>query len=312
MVPFPLDVRRTLSVHSRGPGDPAYRVDESGAVWRTSLTPDGPATLRLSARQTQAAQVGAAGPRHAHPRPGLGAWRGLAAGPRAGPAWASPTTRLASPCTTPSSPSWCSATRGCGWAAATGCSRRSSPPCWSRRWSAWRPTAPGVTWSASTADQHLAPRRTACGSAPPPGPGRGSPPGTGTGPAWRGSGPAPSCTAAEVAGRLEETLDLPPAEADRRLRSLPGIGPWTSAEIRQRAAGDPDAVSVGDYNLPKAVGWTLARRITDDAAMLELLAPYAGQRYRVTRLIELARQAARRAAARGCPSATTARSSRSR
>jgi 3-methyladenine DNA glycosylase/8-oxoguanine DNA glycosylase len=55
----------------------------------------------------------------------------------------------------------------------------------------------------------------------------------------------------------------------------------------QRAAGDPDAVSVGDYNLPKAVGWTLAGRITDDAGMLELLAPYAGHRYRVTRLIEL-------------------------
>ena len=68
---------------------------------------------------------------------------------------------------------------------------------------------------------------------------------------------------------------------------MPGIGPWTSAEIRQRAAGDPDAVSVGDYHLPRAVGWTLAGRITDDAGMLELLAPYAGHRYRVTRLIEL-------------------------
>ncbi len=44
---------------------------------------------------------------------------------------------------------------------------------------------------------------------------------------------------------------------------------------------------MGDYHLPKAVGWTLARRITDDAGMLELLAPYAGHRYRVTRLIEL-------------------------
>ena len=82
-------------------------------------------------------------------------------------------------------------------------------------------------------------------------------------------------------------LDLDPAEADRRLRSLPGIGVWTSAEIRQRAMGDPDAVSVGDYHLPNAVGWTLARRKTDDAGMLELLAPYAGHRYRVTRLIEL-------------------------
>jgi hypothetical protein len=35
------------------------------------------------------------------------------------------------------------------------------------------------------------------------------------------------------------------------------------------------------------VGWTLAGRITDDAGLLELLAPYAGHRYRVSRLIEL-------------------------
>ena len=94
--------------------------------------------------------------------------------------------------------------------------------------------------------------------------------------------------AAQVAARLEEITSLSHAEADARLRSLPGIGPWTSAETRQRAAGDPDAISVGDYNLPKAVGWTLAgQRGTDDAGMLELLEPYAGQRYRVQRLIEL-------------------------
>ena len=76
-------------------------------------------------------------------------------------------------------------------------------------------------------------------------------------------------------------------DADRRLRSLPGIGPWTSAEVRQRACGDADAVSVGDYNLPAAVGWALAGRVVDDASMLELLAPYAGHRYRATRLVEL-------------------------
>ena len=58
--------------------------------------------------------------------------------------------------------------------------------------------------------------------------------------------------------------------------------------MRQRACGDPDAVSVGDYHLPKAVGWTLAgERGTDDVGMLALLAPYEGQRYRVQRLIEL-------------------------
>lgn len=93
--------------------------------------------------------------------------------------------------------------------------------------------------------------------------------------------------AAHVAARLEAAAALPAAGLDQMLQSLPGIGPWTSAEARQRACGDPDAVSVGDYNLPAAVGWTLAGEVADDARMLELLAPFAGQRYRVTRLIEL-------------------------
>lgn len=88
--------------------------------------------------------------------------------------------------------------------------------------------------------------------------------------------------AAGVAASLERN---PSAAA---LQSLPGIGPWTSAETRQRAVGDPDAVSVGDFNLPRAVGWTLAGRDkTDDAVMLELLEPFRGQRHRVARLIEL-------------------------
>jgi 3-methyladenine DNA glycosylase/8-oxoguanine DNA glycosylase len=93
--------------------------------------------------------------------------------------------------------------------------------------------------------------------------------------------------AASVAGRLEAICGLAADDADRMLRSLPGIGPWTSAEVRQRACGDADAVSIGDYHIPALVGWNLTGRITDDAGMLELLAPYAGQRYRVTRLIEL-------------------------
>lgn len=71
-------------------------------------------------------------------------------------------------------------------------------------------------------------------------------------------------------------------DADRRLQLLPGIGVWTSAEIRQRACGDPDAVSVGDYHLPSIVGWALAGRDVDDAGMLELLAPYQGQRHRAS------------------------------
>ena len=55
------------------------------------------------------------------------------------------------------------------------------------------------------------------------------------------------------------------------MQLLPGIGVWTAAETMQRAFGDPDAVSVGDYNLPKAVGWALAGPRVDDDGMLALL-----------------------------------------
>jgi 3-methyladenine DNA glycosylase/8-oxoguanine DNA glycosylase len=99
--------------------------------------------------------------------------------------------------------------------------------------------------------------------------------------------------AAPHAGKLEAAGSI---EADRLLRALPGIGVWTSAETRQRAHGDPDAVSVGDYHLPSLVGWSLAGRKTDDAGMLELLAPYRGHRHRITRLLELG---GRRPPARG-------------
>jgi 3-methyladenine DNA glycosylase/8-oxoguanine DNA glycosylase len=95
-------------------------------------------------------------------------------------------------------------------------------------------------------------------------------------------------TAARVAGRLEETLAATSREGARRLGALPGIGPWTVAEVRQRAHGDPDAVSVGDLHLPGIIGWALAGRPTDDAGMLELLEPYRGHRHRAVRLIELA------------------------
>jgi 3-methyladenine DNA glycosylase/8-oxoguanine DNA glycosylase len=74
---------------------------------------------------------------------------------------------------------------------------------------------------------------------------------------------------------------------DRRLRAIPGIGVWTSAEVRF-ALGDPDAVSVGDYNLPGTVCHALAgatREECTDELMLELLEPYRGQRGRVIRLV---------------------------
>ena len=71
------------------------------------------------------------------------------------------------------------------------------------------------------------------------------------------------------------------------LRAHAGIGPWTAAEVTLRALGDPDAVSVGDAHLSNVVAFALtgAPRGTDEQ-MLELLAPWAGHRARVVRLIE--------------------------
>jgi len=94
--------------------------------------------------------------------------------------------------------------------------------------------------------------------------------------------------AASVAGGLERTLALGRggAEVAKRLRSVPGVGIWTAAETTQRAHGDADSVSVGDYHLPAVVGWALIGSPVDDDGMLELLAPWAGHRQRVMRLIE--------------------------
>jgi 3-methyladenine DNA glycosylase/8-oxoguanine DNA glycosylase len=95
-------------------------------------------------------------------------------------------------------------------------------------------------------------------------------------------------TVAAAASAIERTAELAGSEADRVLRALPGVGVWTSAEVRQRAHGDADAVSFGDFHVAKDLCWWLTGERGDDARMAELLEPYAGHRYRVQRLMELA------------------------
>lgn len=92
---------------------------------------------------------------------------------------------------------------------------------------------------------------------------------------------------AQRAARLEETVRMRPDEAQRRLRSLPGVGQWTAAEVAQRAFGDADALSVGDLHLAPMVGWTLLGRPLDDAGMLEYLEPLRPHRYRAVRLLQV-------------------------
>jgi 3-methyladenine DNA glycosylase/8-oxoguanine DNA glycosylase len=95
---------------------------------------------------------------------------------------------------------------------------------------------------------------------------------------------------AQVAARLEDAAGMPADEARARLEKVPGVGVWTSAEVAQRAFGDADAVSVGDFHLAAAVGWALTGERTDDEGMLRLLAPYAPHRHRVVRLLFLDRR----------------------
>ncbi|WP_284251970.1 DNA-3-methyladenine glycosylase family protein [Litorihabitans aurantiacus] len=97
--------------------------------------------------------------------------------------------------------------------------------------------------------------------------------------------------AAEVAPRLERTLRLGRGgpEVTATLRSLPGIGVWTSALVTQTAHGDPDHPAYGDAHVSRAVCWALARELLPaadaDARMAQLLEPWAGHRERVVRLV---------------------------
>jgi len=96
-------------------------------------------------------------------------------------------------------------------------------------------------------------------------------------------------TAATRAKALERTLELADsAEVERRLRSLPGVGVWTAAEVRQRAHGDADAFSFADYHVSRNVSYALTGEELDDDGCAELIEPYRGHRFRVQRLLELA------------------------
>jgi 3-methyladenine DNA glycosylase/8-oxoguanine DNA glycosylase len=319
--PFPLDWSRTLGVHRRGRGDPAYVVDAYGAAWRTSLTPHGPATMRV----------------HAMPARGAGS---AVPGREAGSAGDAGSAVPGVPGGEDGRVTICASAWGPGaaWLLGTlpGLLGAADDP------SGFEPVHPLLQ---EMARRHHALRigrsdrvfealipavleQKVVGAEakrawrllllrfgdPAPGP---APPGMRVCPPPRTWVRIPSwewhragvelvrartiIRAARVAGRLEEITAMNPAEADRRLQTLSGIGPWTSAEIRQRAIGDPDALSVGDYHLPSIVGWALIREKVDDAGMCELLAPYAGHRYRAAWLLEMSGQGPPRHGPRNAP-----------
>jgi 3-methyladenine DNA glycosylase/8-oxoguanine DNA glycosylase len=97
------------------------------------------------------------------------------------------------------------------------------------------------------------------------------------------------------AARIEQSGLGSSAQLRERLEAIPGVGPWTSAEVARVALGDADAVSVGDYHLKHLVAWALAREEHGtDHRMLELLEPFAPHRGRACLLLEDGRIRARR------------------
>jgi 3-methyladenine DNA glycosylase/8-oxoguanine DNA glycosylase len=291
--PFPLDWSRTLAVHRRGGGDPAYHVDAYGAAWRTSLTPDGPATMRVHATPGAGERPTVHGSAWG---PGaswlLGSLPGLL-GAADDPAGFAPVHPLLQEMSRRHHAMRIGRSDRVFEALIPAVLEQKVVGAEAKR--AWRllllrfgdpapgPAPPGMrvcppprtwiripSWEWHRAGVELVRARTIIG-------------------------------AARVAERLEETAAMTPAEADRLLQTLSGIGPWTSAEIRQRAIGDADALSVGDYHLPSIVGWALIRQKVDDAGMCELLAPYAGHRYRAAWLLELSGQGPPRHGPRNAP-----------
>ena len=100
-------------------------------------------------------------------------------------------------------------------------------------------------------------------------------------------------TVARHVGTLHEWAGLHPAATADKLSLLPGIGQWTIGSVLATALGDPDAVAIGDFHLRHTVVHALTGRPrgTDDE-MMQLLAPYAGQRGRAVRLLLSAGHAA--------------------
>jgi len=278
----PVDLGATLGPMRRGSGDPTFRYDGYGAaaaVWRTTRTPEGPATLRVTVRPADGEVTGHAwGPGAGWALDRLPELLGADDDPagfvpvhpvlrdtwRARPGWRVPRSGRVLEALLPAVLEQKVTGR--------------------EAWSAWRwlvrrygEPAPGPVGLVPDG-LRVAPDATTWARVPSWD--------------WHRAGVDQSrsraaVTAAGRAGRLEELVARSCTEATAALRTLPGIGVWTAAEVGQRALGDADAVSVGDFHLAGLVGWALVGEKVDDDAMLELLEPYQGHRYRAVRMIEL-------------------------
>ncbi len=280
----PVDLRATVGTLVRGGGDPSHRFSPDGAFWRATRTPQGPGVVRIAV-DASAARVSASAwgpgaawlldgvpellgerddagadfrPRAEHPR--------LVAALRARPHWRVPRTRAV----------FEAMSNAVLEQVVTGGEAARAIRDLVRRYgeSAPGPLPPGATRALMVPPEPLQWARI---------------------PSWEwlraGVEQRRSATvirAARVAGRLDQTIDRAPEQVEGLLRTLPGVGRWTAAEVRQRAHGDPDAFSFDDFHVARNVSWGLIGEVLDDDGCAELIECYAGHRYRVQRLLELA------------------------
>ena len=272
----PTDLLQTVGVLRRGGGDPAFARDASGAVWRATRTVDGIATIRLSQPSRDELRCEGWGP---------GAAAAVTQAPellgdRDDPSGFVPRLPVLDDA-----------------------HRRNPGLRMARSAQVFEALAAAIleqkviTMQAHDSWRRLVAKFGTTAPGPTPRPMRVVP----SADEWRaipswewhraGVDPRRASTlqnAARYAGRLEEAVSMSATDAAARLTLMPGIGAWTAAEVAQRALGDADALSVGDYHLANYVGHALAGRDMSDDEMLETLAPWAGHRYRVVRLLEAA------------------------
>ena len=271
-LPFPLDLELTLGALQRGPADPTIRF-EGNQVWRAARTPDGPATMRLSRVGTGlTADAWGAGAgwmvRHAeallgfedHPETFAPVNRLLADLHRHHPGLRLGRTGLVFEALLPTILE--QKVPGVeAWASYARLVRALGEPAPGTAGLLLSPTPRRLLATPYWAVHRFGIERRRL---------------------------AVIQAAAQRAAALERMVALPAALARTHLMSLPGIGPWSAAEVSIIALGDSDAVSLGDYHLPHQVSWALAGepRGTDDR-MIQLLEPYRGHRARVIRLLTL-------------------------
>jgi 3-methyladenine DNA glycosylase/8-oxoguanine DNA glycosylase len=276
---WPCPVGAVLGQQRRGGGDPTYRIDEHGRHWRGTRTPEGPATLAVESRPS-------GGEVH------LEAW-----GP--GAEWA----LEQAPALLGADDSWE------GFEARhpvlAEIRRRHPHARLGRSGLVMESLVPGIIEQKVTGQEAFAGFRMLVHRYGERAPGPGSerrlwvqpdPKTLRAIPSWEWLrmhiDPARSravVTVARSADALERLATKNPEEFDTALRSLPGIGVWTSAEVRQRSLGDPDAVSFGDYHVAKDVGWALTGEPFDDDQLAEFLEPWRPQRGRVPALVVMGR-----------------------